>query len=155
MTTDGSDERDAIVPVDGNGAERGKRPGGVTGKGFRKGQSGNPGGVPKGLKELKELARKHSTNAIARLAELMEEDGAVGVAACNSILDRGWGKPTQAVEVSGPEGGPMAFEALEDLTDEQLEQLERTLAKAVAVAGSGGESPDTGAGSGGEGAPEG
>jgi len=150
--SDGRGGKGAIVPADMSEPERRKMP---RGRPFEKGKSGNPGGVPKALKELKTLAREHSTRAVARLAELMEEDGAVGVAACNSILDRGWGKPTQAVEVSGPEGGPVAFEALEDLTDEQLEQLERTLAKAVAVAGAGGEGPDAGAGEGGAGSPTG
>ena len=49
-----------------------------------------------------ELARSKSAKALRRLAELMDsEDERVALAACNSVLDRAWGKPTLAVEHSG------------------------------------------------------
>lgn len=61
-----------------------------------KGQSGNPGGRPKGEKEVIELAREASTRAVGRLVELIEhEDARVAIAAANSVLDRAFGKPTQ------------------------------------------------------------
>lgn len=70
------------------------------GKPFQKGQSGNPGGRPAIPLELKELARNHSRNAIERLAYWMDNDDAkISIMACNALLDRGWGKPEQAVEL--------------------------------------------------------
>lgn len=81
------------MSVENNGAERKKKPGGVTGRGFQKGQSGNPGGVPKSLKEVREAARKHSVLAIERLVFwAASSEPAVSVSACNALLDRGWGK---------------------------------------------------------------
>jgi Family of unknown function (DUF5681) len=73
---------------------------------FVKGRSGNPGGRPKENEEVKELARTYTEQAIKRLAHWMKSDDAkASVAACNALLDRAWGKATQAV--TGPDGGPL------------------------------------------------
>lgn len=40
------------------------------------------------------------------------------LAAANSVLDRGWGKPAQAI--TGAEGGPIEFS--QRLTDDDLNQ---------------------------------
>lgn len=72
---------------------------------FKKGQSGNPGGRPKADKRLKELAREKTElalNTLIAIAENGKESASARVAAANAILDRGWGKPTQAV-VGDPE----------------------------------------------------
>lgn len=67
---------------------------------FVKGSSGNPGGRPAVVKEVRELAQRYAPAAIERLAELVKDpDGRVAVAACNALLDRAIGKPLQAVEV--------------------------------------------------------
>jgi hypothetical protein len=42
--------------------------------GFKKGQSGNPGGRPRGLVSVMEEARRHTTEAIRVLVELMGYD---------------------------------------------------------------------------------
>lgn len=69
---------------------------------FQKGKSGNPGGRPKENNEAKQLARKHGKSALKRLVELIHsEDERVAVAASQAVLDRGYGKPAQAVEHSG------------------------------------------------------
>lgn len=69
---------------------------------FVKGQSGNPGGRPKEDNEAKALARKHGKHAIRRLVTLIDaQDERVAVAAAQAILDRGYGKPAQAIEHSG------------------------------------------------------
>ncbi|MBS1035000.1 DUF5681 domain-containing protein [Gluconobacter cerinus] len=60
---------------------------------FKKGQSGNPGGRPKSIKEVKEAAREHTLLAIERLAHwARSNEPAASVAASNALLDRGWGK---------------------------------------------------------------
>jgi hypothetical protein len=62
---------------------------------WTKGQSGNPGGRPKVLAEVRDLARRHAPAAINELARLAvgAESEAVRVAAIREILDRGYGKP--------------------------------------------------------------
>ena len=89
-----------------NNAETTKKPGGVTGKGFMPGQSGNPGGRPKENAEVRDLARQHTKLAIERLVFWLESDNArASTSAATAILDRGWGKAPQAIEHSGPDGG--------------------------------------------------
>ena len=64
---------------------------------FQPGESGNPTGLPKGIGEVRELARTHTKAAIGKLAALMEggESGQVQLMAANALLDRGWGRPAQ------------------------------------------------------------
>ena len=78
---------------------------------FQKGKSGNAGGRPKVEGRIRKLAQKHSSAAIKRLAELMgSKNERVAVAACEAMLDRGIGKPRQAVEIStDPERPPPQF----------------------------------------------
>ena len=69
---------------------------------FKPGQSGNPGGRPKVLAQVRELAREKSVEAINTLVAIMRDeaqDARARVAAANAILDRGWGKPAQAIEL--------------------------------------------------------
>ena len=69
---------------------------------FQKGQSGNPGGRPKESDEVKVLAREHGPKAIAKLAEWMESDNPkASVSAAQALLDRGYGKPVQAIQAAG------------------------------------------------------
>jgi hypothetical protein len=66
------------------------------GKPFKKGQSGNPGGRPKAIAEVKELARAHTAEAIQTLVSIMtnpKSAPAARVSAANALLDRGYGKP--------------------------------------------------------------
>jgi hypothetical protein len=72
---------------------------------FPKGKSGNPGGRPKVLGELQELARHHAPeviNELVRLA-LKAKSETARIAAGRELLDRGFGRPRQSVEVSHPE----------------------------------------------------
>lgn len=61
---------------------------------FVKGVSGNPGGRPKTIEEIRDLARSYTAEAmhsLLRIATSGKSESAV-VAASNAILDRGWGK---------------------------------------------------------------
>ena len=66
---------------------------------FAPGQSGNPGGRPKGTAEVRELARKHTEAAIKKLAAIMTKGQSeqAQIMAASLLLDRGWGKPTQPI----------------------------------------------------------
>src|SRR6516225_4374458 len=66
------------------------------GKPFQKGQSGNPGGRPKVIAEVKELAREHTAEAIQTLVSIMtnsKSPPAARVSAANALLDSGYGRP--------------------------------------------------------------
>jgi hypothetical protein len=75
---------------------------------WRPGQSGNPGGRPKVSAEVRDLARNHGPEAIERLVALMHsKNESVAVRAAEALLDRGYGRPMQGMEVSGPPERPV------------------------------------------------
>jgi hypothetical protein len=61
---------------------------------WEKGQSGNPGGRPKMLAEVRDLARQHAPAVIEGLARLAlkAESAAVRVSASRELLDRAYGR---------------------------------------------------------------
>ena len=65
------------------------------------GQSGNPGGRPKREGEIRQLAQSNTRAVFMRLLEIATKgkDERSVVLACNAILDRGWGKPAQTLEL--------------------------------------------------------
>ncbi len=83
---------------------------------FQPGQSGNPGGRPRVIAELRELARAHAPEAIAELARLAKDakSETARIAAIKELLDRAYGKPTQFVAAENDE------QALNDLNLEEL-----------------------------------
>jgi hypothetical protein len=85
---------------------------------FARGQSGNPGGRPKGLSDVRQLARKHTAAAIKKLSEILVtgQSEQAQIMAANSLLDRGWGKPTQPIS-GDDEMPPMKIDARAVLSD--------------------------------------
>lgn len=70
-----------------------------------------PGPKSRDLKWVKALASEHTRDAIDTLAELMKspaEDGKVRIAAAVALLDRAWGRPSQAITGAG--GGPVKLQ---------------------------------------------
>jgi hypothetical protein len=58
---------------------------------------------------IQALARTYDALALATLARVAESspNDSAAVSASNSLLDRGYGKPPQSLEHSGPDGGPI------------------------------------------------
>jgi hypothetical protein len=70
---------------------------------FVKGQSGNPGGRPKLLSEVQELARAHTAENLEGLMEIArspKSPAQARVAARVAVLDRAWGKPGQSIDMN-------------------------------------------------------
>src|SRR5438045_9630149 len=61
------------------------------------GSSPNPGGRPKIIEDIRDLAREHTETAINALVHIAEsgQQESARVAAASALLDRGWGQPTQ------------------------------------------------------------
>jgi hypothetical protein len=97
---------------------------------WQKGKSGNPGGRPREIAEVRGLARQHTAAAIKRLAHWMDSDDArASVAASVALLDRGWGRSPQAIAHTGADGGPIRHARdvipadLSSLTEDELLRL--------------------------------
>lgn len=87
---------------------------------FVKGQSGNPGGRPKQVHRLRELAQTKTEEALNTLVEIMgnpDAPPASRVQAACAILDRGHGKPVQMTEITGKDGEDLFKN---DITDTDL-----------------------------------
>jgi hypothetical protein len=92
------------------GKRGGKRPG-----------AGRPAGSPnratKALKAtLSDLAKEYAPEALRTLALIMREGESemARIAAADKLLDRGYGKPSQAVAVTGADGGAVQVEDVSD-----------------------------------------
>ena len=82
---------------------------------FKKGQSGNPlGGKIKSpeLRELEAMCKEHTKEALATILTIMAngENERNRLSAAQYVIDRGWGKPKQAMELSGNDGQNLSIE---------------------------------------------
>lgn len=69
---------------------------------WKDGESGNPGGRPKQYAELKALCRQYTEEAVNALVDVLRTGAPrERVIAANALLDRGYGKPEQSIDVSG------------------------------------------------------
>ena len=83
---------------------------------FLPGQSANPGGRPSGVKELRELTRQYTHEAVAVLVKhLHDPDPRVALYAANSLLDRGYGRPSPAVDEDKSDVATAHLEALKTI----------------------------------------
>lgn len=70
---------------------------------FEKGKSGNPGGRPKDLGDIRDIARTHTDAAIQVLIAVMGNEEAAPsarVGAATALLDRAWGRPAQTINAN-------------------------------------------------------
>ena len=77
--------------------------------GKRAGAGRKPGVVSQAKRDIAEMAKEHACAALGALVEIMgngQEAASARVSAANAILDRAYGKPMQAVQLSGDEEAP-------------------------------------------------
>jgi hypothetical protein len=82
-----------------------------------KGTSGNPGGRPVVEGHVREIARQRTAEAMETLAAVMlDKDAphAARVTADDSILDRGYGRPAQALSLD------LTRKSFDDMPDDEL-----------------------------------
>jgi hypothetical protein len=71
--------------------------------------------VAKAPAEIRSLARSHTQTAINTLVGIMEQEAAphaARVSAAQAILDRGWGKPAQAIVGGDEDDNPVKIETI-------------------------------------------
>jgi len=104
--------------------------GGITGRGFRPGQSGNPGGRPRSLAKITREVVGDDGRAIAEFWLATMNDPAAKLSerleASRLLADRGWGKPGvfEPLEV---ESGLRTRLTIEEI-DREIQQLEAEIA---------------------------
>lgn len=80
--------------------------------GARKGAGRKPGKWGAKKREIALLAQQYSDQALEALVEIAQKgtSDAARVSAAVALLDRGFGKPPQALQLSGPGDGPIQSE---------------------------------------------
>lgn len=106
---------------------------------WKPGQSGNPGGKPKGLeRRVREIVGPDLDAMITALVDIALARGNMGagakvrdrVAAASLVLNRGWGAPKQTVVVESDQPTTEITINVNVLPDGDLDQLETLLERA-------------------------
>lgn len=111
-----------------NSEEQQPRKGKPRGRPWPKGVSGNPGGRPREVGHVRELARQHTETAIKTLVEIATDPGQPGrarVAAAEALLNRAWGKPPQALDVEANIRGPVISQEVGVAILQALDEVRR------------------------------
>lgn len=106
------------------------------GRPWPKGVSGNPGGRPREVGHVRELARQHTEEAIRTLVEIAtdpSQPGRARVAAAEAILDRAWGRPPQALELDAEIKGPVISQEVGVAILQALDEVRRIREGQVAI----------------------
>jgi len=98
---------------------------------WKPGHSGNPGGRPRVVEAVRDIARESTTLAVETLRQICadaEAPHAARVSAASALLDRGWGRPMQGHAVMAV----TQQRSLVEMSDAELLQLiqEKTQANA-------------------------
>lgn len=133
-------------PSQNKGAVRRHHPGSENLRPFAPGPNPlrNAGGVPPEVREVKAALALHGMELVKRLMMLARKGNVVAI---KTGLEYVLGKPTQSVEVSGKDGGPIRVVDPRKLTDDQLDALDQILAASAGAD----DAPDAGGNPGGEG----
>ncbi len=116
--------------------QRGRGSGGITGRGFAPGQSGNPGGRPKGFVLLIRQCTSDGEELVSFMLKVFRGESINKYApklknrieAATWLADRGFGKPAQAID--GIPEEPQKPYDFSRLSGKELNTLERILLKA-------------------------
>ena len=120
----------AAMPIPANRTEQALRRANGT---FRNGVSGNPSGRPRIVADLQAAARVLAPEAFGVLARIMADErqpASARVTAANSLLDRGFGRPSTAVIVEAPKESPEEEERSRELRRRLLKDWEDMIAHA-------------------------
>ena len=117
----------------------------VIGRPFVKGEVANPGGRPKGLASYVRDATGDGKRAVDIAIAIMLGDTTVTqdkhmrispelqLDAVKWLVDRGWGKAVNPIEITGLDGGPIQRLDLTVLAATDLEHLEAILSRSAAA----------------------
>jgi hypothetical protein len=93
-----------------------KQRGGVNGRGFLPGRSGNPGGRPKRVTKLIETIQQETRGGEDLVTFMMQtfRSGPMRyrMEAAHWLTERGFGKPPQVVEHTNEDGGPISVKVI-------------------------------------------
>ena len=96
---------------------------------WTKGQSGNPGGRPRIVETVRDIARESTELAVETLRQICADSAAphaARVSAASALLDRAWGKPMQGVAMMTV-ARPKSVREMTD--DELLAMIEKQTAR--------------------------